>query len=240
LPTTGSGIRLLVPLALTLAGWACAETAAATRMAVPDEIRASSDLIAIERLTPPPGTPGAAPTESFTMGPYRVSRVNRDWQGASDSSVTGYGVGQGSGGYAFIFRGREGAYSGQCATVASVAAPDAEGGVTMPSASNVLCECNGTAPSSTLIGLDASAHRHGTINARGLSYQIDGIYARVEGAADATLVGYEVRDARARPSGAVEIVGPGRVWLNRSLDAAARADLACVFAGLLLYKPPAE
>ena len=37
---------------------------------------------------------------------------------------------------------------------------------------------------------------------------------------------------------AVEVAGKGRVWLNKSLDADARADLACLFAGLLLYQPP--
>jgi hypothetical protein len=40
------------------------------------------------------------------------------------------------------------------------------------------------------------------------------------------------------PVGAVEVAGKGRVWLSKSLDPAARADVACLFAGLLLYKEP--
>ena len=41
------------------------------------------------------------------------------------------------------------------------------------------------------------------------------------------------------PLGAVDIVHPGRVWINRTLDAGAQADLACLFGGVLLYRPPA-
>jgi len=41
-----------------------------------------------------------------------------------------------------------------------------------------------------------------------------------------------------QPVGAVEVAGKGRVWLNRALEPAARADMACLFAGLLLYQAP--
>jgi hypothetical protein len=38
--------------------------------------------------------------------------------------------------------------------------------------------------------------------------------------------------------GAVEVSRPGRVWLDKGLDAATKAKASCLFAGLLLYQPP--
>ena len=40
--------------------------------------------------------------------------------------------------------------------------------------------------------------------------------------------------------GAVEVLHPGRIWLARALDNDGRSDLACLFAGLMLYKPPRD
>jgi hypothetical protein len=49
-------------------------------------------------------------------------------------------------------------------------------------------------------------------------------------------LGYE---AGGTPSlGAVDVIHPGRVWINRTLGTGDQADLACLFGGLLLYHPP--
>jgi hypothetical protein len=37
---------------------------------------------------------------------------------------------------------------------------------------------------------------------------------------------------------AVDVLGPGRVWLGKGLDEQQRKDVTCVLAGLLLYQPP--
>jgi hypothetical protein len=40
------------------------------------------------------------------------------------------------------------------------------------------------------------------------------------------------------PVGALEVLHPGRAWLARSLQATEREDMACLFAGLLLFESP--
>ena len=51
--------------------------------------------------------------------------------------------------------------------------------------------------------------------------------------------GYRV-DGGEAPLGAVDVMGKGRVWQSKALEGRARDDLACLFAGLLLYKPPTD
>ena len=40
--------------------------------------------------------------------------------------------------------------------------------------------------------------------------------------------------------GAVEILRPGRVWLNERLPETERPPVACLSAGLMLYQPPSN
>ena len=79
----------------------------------------------------------------------------------------------------------------------------------------------------------------GTLKAHADNFQLKAIYDR-EGAmlSDGTPAGYRV-DGQGMV-GAVDVLGKGRVWVQKKLAADQRADLACVFAGLLLYKPPRE
>jgi hypothetical protein len=51
----------------------------------------------------------------------------------------------------------------------------------------------------------------------------------------ATPIGWEIHGNI--PLGADEVWHPGRVWTNRGLDPITRADLTCLFVGLLLYRP---
>ena len=42
------------------------------------------------------------------------------------------------------------------------------------------------------------------------------------------------------PLGAVEVIHPGQAWLKKGLAEPARSHSACLFAGLMLYKPPSD
>lgn len=37
--------------------------------------------------------------------------------------------------------------------------------------------------------------------------------------------------------GAAEVAFPGRVWLDKKLADVEKAEVACIFVGLMLYKP---
>ena len=86
------------------------------------------------------------------------------------------------------------------------------------------------------ISADTTSHYKGTITARSAKYDIEGIYTDEKGSSTGKPMGYLVRGSD--PIGAVEVSGKGRVWLAKGLDPGARADVACLFAGLLLYQPP--
>jgi hypothetical protein len=79
----------------------------------------------------------------------------------------------------------------------------------------------------------------GTLKAHADNFQLKAIYDR-EGPmmSDGTPAGYRVDGQGA--VGAVDVLGKGRVWVQKKLGQEQRADLACVFAGLLLYKPPRD
>ena len=104
------------------------------------------------------------------------------------------------------------------------------------------CACGAeSAPSASVVmAAETGGNGYGgTLKAHADNFQLKAIYDR-EGAmlSDGTPAGYRV-DGHGMV-GAVDVLGKGRVWVQKKLAADQRADLACVFAGLLLYKPPRE
>ena len=85
---------------------------------------------------------------------------------------------------------------------------------------------------------DTTSQYRGKVTTRNTTFDIEGIYNDEKGSSSSTAIGYYVHGGDA--VGAVEVVGKGRVWLAKTLDAGTRADVACLFAGLLLHKPPSE
>jgi hypothetical protein len=228
--TAVSAVSAVSALALpALALGACTPV----RMAVPQEVSTVSDEIAISDRS---AMSGALVDESFKMGPYQVTDVNRKWNSASSGSIGNYSSGDSKGGYAFGFKSATEASKGQCASQLDEKAASAFG-ITMGQQSyTVLCECAGPAAAGLMLKADTTSHYHGTLTARNASYTIEGVYTDEKGSSSGKPLGYRVFGPAA--VGAVEVSGKGRVWLAKSLDTRARADLACLFAGLLLYQPP--
>jgi hypothetical protein len=141
-----------------------------------------------------------------------------------------------AGGFTYGLKAADGAYKGQCASQLEEKSTGFLGGTLGKQNFKVLCECAGPAQASFTIAADTISHYQGTVNARSASYKIEGVYTDEKGSATSDPIGYHVHGSDA--VGAVEVTGKGRVWLNKSLDAGVRADFACLFAGLLLYKPP--
>jgi hypothetical protein len=101
------------------------------------------------------------------------------------------------------------------------------------------CRCSSAEGASTL-SLDASTGKQysGKITAPGVERQVTAITLREKGTESGDPLGYRV-DGDA-PLGAVELKSPGKVWVSRSLAGPERAQLACLFAGLLLYQLPKD
>jgi hypothetical protein len=202
-------------------------------MAVPKDVGGASDEIVISDRS---GMSGALVDESFTMGPYKVVDVSRKWNSTSSSSIAGFSSSDAKGGYTFGLKAPEGEYKATCASQLAAKSVGVFGGALGTQNYNVLCQCGGPADAKFTISADDTSHYKGTVTARSASYQIEGIYTDEKGSSTSKPMGYLVRAND--PVGAVEVSGKGRVWLAKTLAPAARADVACLFAGLLLYQPP--
>ncbi len=228
--TLVSGWLYFGSLAVVFGAGACT----AAHMAVPKDVGGASDEITI---TDRSGMSGALANESFTMGPYKVADVSRKWNSSSTSTIVGLSSSEAKGGYTFGLKATDGEYKGTCASHLDEKSTGFLGGTLGTQNFNVVCECSGASQANFSINADTTSHYKGTVLAHNANYMIEGIYTDEKGSSSSKPLGYQVRgpsDAVA----AVEVTGKGRVWLAKSLEAGARGDVACLFAGLLLYQPP--
>jgi hypothetical protein len=202
-------------------------------MAVPKDVGGASDEIAISDRS---GMSGALADESFTMGPYKVTDVSRKWNSSTTTTIVGVSASDAKGGYTFGLKSPDGEYKATCASHLDEKSVGLLGGTFGSQNYNVLCQCGGAGDANFSISADTTSHYKGTVTARGASYEIEGIYTDEKGSTTSKPMGYLVHASD--PVGAVEVSGKGRVWLSKTLAPAARADVACLFAGLLLYQPP--
>jgi hypothetical protein len=102
------------------------------------------------------------------------------------------------------------------------------------------CRCSGSsgAVSLTLEGSTSEQYK-GTLSGPDIEYGITAITERNKGPSSHDPLGYRV-DTASAPAGAVDLKTPGRVWIGKALEGAAREQVACLFAGLLLYQPAKE
>ena len=210
------------------------------RMATPADLAQVADEIPV---TDRSRASGLFVNEAFTVGPYKVIRVHR---GAISTESGGWHVGDiGSekanhkGFYDFDLKAAAGMYKGQCGMAASEKATSYSGFVLSGSASGGLdCNCSGGGPGVTRLIVDLERNDGVLIERNGSTAPIVGVWTSEKGGGGGFLgrpFGYEVGGNL--HLGAVDIMRTGRVWINRALDAGARAELACMFVGVLLYRP---
>jgi hypothetical protein len=214
---------------------------ASPRMAVPANLGQASDEIVVTNRS---RASSMFVNEGFTMGPYQIVRVHRGftsgdsggWQVGNVSSGTSHRKGF----YDFDVKAPMGMYKGQCSMHLSEKSTQFGGAVFGGAPSQGLeCNCSGGGPGVTSVSLESSQQFCGVVTPRGGgAYPLQGIVTTDDGRNSSAMggpIGYEVRGPT--PIGAVEVVDKGRIWMSRALDAGARADLACLFVGLLLYRP---
>ena len=225
---------------LTVIGFlgSCSTT---SQMVVPADVSGALDVIAA---TDRSLWSGALADETFTLGPYQVTDVDRDWDSSNSGSVSvaefNFSSGKTEGGYAYRFKTSGGRMSGHCLTEAkdnsfSLNSVDFQSRVAKLSC---ICNHSETEVARVILQADITAGYSGTLTTSDQQYRMESINEREGGFGSGDPTGYRVDGNQ--PTGAVEVLNPGRIWLARNLKDPQRARLACTFAGLLLYLPPTD
>ena len=209
----------------------------APRMAVPADVATASELLPVANRG---SATGSWADESFNFGPYRVADVDRKWNSKQGLGIGGLGGSSTSTtGYRFKFSGPTGEAQGSCSSERNTQQANVLGGNLTSQAGKLACNCQGPGATADVTLLSSSsAPVQGQANAHGWVVNVVSVDNYENGLQSTDPTGYQARAGVV--AGAVEVLRPGRVWLARPLDAARRADLACLFGGLLLYQPPRE
>ncbi|HEY6878466.1 MAG TPA: hypothetical protein VI299_10635 [Polyangiales bacterium] len=181
---------------------------------------------------------GALANESFKLGSYQVTDVDRKWDRTDGVSLFGSDTTKTKGGYAYKLNSGEGTLKGECATEDSSAGQQLGGGVEYrKSAVRIGCRCNDSSGAITLtVGGGDDAAFQGEVSASFLHYRVLAITQREKGPSSHEPLGYRI-DGESSPIGAVDLKRPGKVWISKAVDGHLRQEIACLFAGLLLYLP---
>lgn len=210
----------------------------AAHMALPADVAQVSEQLAITERS---GWTGALADESFKLGPYAIQNVDRKWNSTHSTSMFGERMSNTTGGYTFelVIEGLK--LTGTCASEARESNTNLGNGFSVGATFAKLgCACSDSAGSADLV-LDSSAPQHyeGVLKSSAGEYHVSSINEREGGSSSYDPTGYRL-DASDGPKGAVDVLGTGRVWLSKALEGRQRAEVACVFAGLLLYQPPKD
>lgn len=234
------------------------------KMAVPEELARVSEELPITGRSRFAGLPGV--NESFRIGSYEITDVDRDSEIAGSVSILGHSHKHIQGGYSYLFRGSKNQLTGECVISADKRGLSAGGPVSVEKALGTLgCVCRGsnlTMPLSYTTGmgtraggewaLGAGKSSRGKLRAAGRHFSIK-MVSSTEGTSQTYKVGEGWKKNTATlqsleptgllvygggPAGGLELLRPGRAWLARSLSSSQREAMACLFGGLVLYESP--
>jgi hypothetical protein len=224
--------QLGILVLIVAVGFACTPL----RMGVPADLAQESDLIQVterSRMT------GALANESFKIGPYEISNVDRKWNSSSGGSIPNFSANEAKTGYAFTFKTPQGEAKVQCGSKANQHNTSVMGFSITTSQDDIGCACEGVGASSKIqIGSGNGDTYQGQVSTRGGNFTAVAVTRFSNGSKSSTPIGYEFRAQNV--VAAVELAHPGQLWMAKSLDEPTRADLACMTAGLLLYIPPKQ
>jgi hypothetical protein len=172
--------------------------------------------------------------EAFVLGAYKVTEVDRDWMQHESSKTETFDGIHSTAGYVYTLVGGPAPVQGTCAWASGKGGVSIMG-VAVSKASNVLtCECVSDGESSVMRLTDG-----GTLEYAG-EFMVDGEAMKVSPVSETegtymkkTPPGYRI-DGEAGVLGAVEVIHPGRVWLDQGLGAEKKGTLSCAMTGLML------
>lgn len=205
-------------------------------MVVPADIAGSEMIEVTERSS----FSGALADESFKLGPYDITDVDRDWKSTKSVEVFGIESSKTGSGYAFHFKRGGTDVEASCLTESGGSSGSIGMGIEVESTFAKLgCACGG-ADSVVKVVVSAKTDKEygGELTTRKGKYYITALYEAQGALSNGDPTGYRVDGESAL--GAVEVLRPGRAYFKKGLDLEEHADLACLYAGLLLYEPPKD
>lgn len=211
-------------------GWLLVGCATA-RMGAPNDVTESSEVLTVSDRS---SASGAFVDESFKLGTYNVADVDRDWNSSSGVGVGPWGKETKTTGFAFNLKGGAKALAGKCASETREQSVLGLGGEFSWGNTTVACACEGDGDKAELL----MSKKQNTVTIDGTTYELAPVHSTTEGDDASEPTGFRADGDELL--GAVEVMHPGQVWLNKALDDGAKSKAACLFAGLMLYKPPSD
>lgn len=219
-------------LALSTALGMGACTVLETRLAAPAPLAENAEIYSAEDRSL---FSGALANESFRIGPYAVTDVDRDWDKSSSVGLGDYSRAKITSGYKFQFAGPSGAGKARCNSRRDKDAVALSGSSSLAWVHDQLtcrCELNGSQAELTLSD-DGDGARIGA-----QAYSVQRLHHTEQGMRLPEPLGFAVSTLDGQAVAAVELEHPGRIWLAPALSDPDRAGLSCVFSGLLLFQAP--
>ena len=211
-----------------------AASCSANHMVVPPDIASSTEVVLV---TDRSSFSGSLSDESFKLGPYSIGGVDRDWNSTQTTEMFGMATSRTGGGYAYRFKYGANDVPAGCVTESGGDATTLSFGLQVSSSFAKLgCTCSDGVK--VVISADTNKRYIGELSTRKGSYQVTALYDADGQLANDEPTGYRIDGDSAL--GAVEVLRPGRAFFRKGLAQEEHADLACLFAGLMLYETPKE
>jgi hypothetical protein len=213
---------------------------AGPRMLPPGDVAKGSQVLEVADRS---SMSGSLVDESFKLGSFAVTDVDRDWNKKSGFSVGGYSNDTTTTGYSYKVKGSGGAWDGSCASSAKKQGVAVLGGSVDWGKTSITCECKQGGSTVSLVlksdSPDSSKGSSGELTAGDARYKVAPVNETDKSNLGSSPAGFRY-DGDEGSVGAVEVLRPGRVWLNSRLPEPQRLPVACVSAGLMLYVPPSD
>jgi len=207
-----------------------------THMAAPADLAANGEELDVSNRSQ---FSGALADESFEVGPYQVTDVNRKWDISSETSVPGFTANTSSGGFSYQFHGLDTDYAGRCEVDSDQNDFHLEGGGTLSfQFAQLACSCHSDRSRAALVIDNSDSRGNASVTTSGGRYELSSVYDLEGGGTSSDPAGYRA-DAPDGALGAVDVTHPGRIWLRSGLSDVEREQASCLFAGLMLYQPGA-
>jgi hypothetical protein len=210
---------------------------AGPRMGPPPDVAANARVLEV---TDRSRATGMLADESFMLGKLKITAVDRDATSKSGFSVGGYGKSSTTTGYTFELSGKSGTFKGGCGSESKQQGFSLGGGSSVDwGKTRITCECKKGEATGSIVLEGKSDGAAGMLTLEGTTYNVTPVEETDSSSFGSGPAGFRA-DTGGKPLGAVETLYPGRVWLAKELEGDRAEQLACLFAGLMLYVPPRE
>lgn len=88
---------------------------------------------------------------------------------------------------------------------------------------------------SVIVDAGSGGDYKGVLTTSVSGYEVKSVFENHRGGTEDTPTGYRMDGEAA--VGAAEVTHPGRIWLDKRFGDDERAEVACLFVGLMLYQP---